>query len=296
MDNNYFESSREKWQRLADLWNKVSPPGRPSSDDIKNYKAEIDKALSGVRAPIIVLMGSTPELRDLLSQYCREKDSKLFCVDMTEDMYNAMTLLLKNNPQNETLVLSNWLEITKHIKPESVDLVVGDFIVGNVGGKIDNLYTEIVTILKKDGYHVTRTDVIDESTLRINDISPLFEKYAEEAKNGKLTIGQASNLFTQQLVFSSWFLNDKKVMSLSYYKDQLETLAKKWANSSDQIKKEMAEYNMDTWGKMTDKVWHNLMKADQEKLIKKYFEIIETRYSNDYNVIQESPIYLLKKK
>jgi len=296
MDNQYFDESRQKWQRMADLWNEFTPPGRPSEDDIANYRKLLDVVLNGSKCPKIVMMGSTPELRELLSDYCESEGSELACVDMTEDMYESMTLLVQKRSENERFVRSNWLEMAKHFETGSIDVVIGDYVVGNIGEKRDELYREINSMLKKDGCFITRNACIDQSTLVVTDISKIFDDCVEKARAGQLTAKEASNFFVQQINFSSWYQNKKNEISLSYYADQLDDLEKKEANSEDPLRKEIMAIYLNSWGKMTDKVWHFTKRETEESFMKKHFEIAETLYSNDYNIVRESPIYLLRKK
>ena len=72
------------WKQMAQIYNALLPPNRPSESDIRIYGKFIKPRLK--KNIIILLFGSTPELRDLLHSACLIYDANLTIVDMTEDI------------------------------------------------------------------------------------------------------------------------------------------------------------------------------------------------------------------
>ena len=96
MEEIKFKTHQKKWERMAELWNEFSKPGRPSKDDIKNYNQLLKIALDKIISPKILILGVTPEIRNLLYKYSQTKNAEIICVDMTKDMYMAMNKFIKH--------------------------------------------------------------------------------------------------------------------------------------------------------------------------------------------------------
>lgn len=136
------------WEEIAKRWYLGIPPWRPSKDDIGIYKKLCGKKLKGN----VLILGATPELRDLVSPLCNQ----LTLVDMSPAMIERTTLLLKHpSHSNEIRIQGDWC--TSLLPNNSFDLVVGDmpwWVLSTLKQK--NLRNKIFTILKDDGSLVTR--------------------------------------------------------------------------------------------------------------------------------------------
>lgn len=289
-----FNNHQKKWAKFSDLWNNFTKPGRPSKDDVKNYNYLVSKSLSAdIKNPSIVVLGSTPEIRDMLFKY---KKAKVFCAEMTKDMYKAMTNLIRNKNRNEKFINVNWVSLSKKIKSDSVDIVIGDYVTGNVGGLENKFFEEINKILKTGGCFITRQQLGGSRIRKIKDLFIELKRLARKVEQEKLTIKEASCYFSNNIILSTWHLNKKNKISLQYIKDDLRKLEEKIANSNNKIWIKMFSIYKNSYGTVEDKYWYDLPKKQIEKKMKNYFLIKDILYSNDYEIAKLSPIYCLKKK
>ena len=110
----------EIWARGARKWPSTTSPWRPSPGDIAIYRRLLSEKAAGGR---VVILGTTPELRDLLA----ELGAAPLLVDMSPDMYRTTSsLLCKADPSQETWIEADWCEA--RLPENSFDLVIGDMI------------------------------------------------------------------------------------------------------------------------------------------------------------------------
>ena len=82
----------EPWKELAGRWKKYyTPPGQPSKDDQKTYLKYIKEVLKNKKEPKVLILGATPELRDLLAKTRAE----VTIIDILMEMISAMSQLTK---------------------------------------------------------------------------------------------------------------------------------------------------------------------------------------------------------
>jgi hypothetical protein len=295
MKKSSFKTHQKKWERMSRLWNEFSKPGRPSKGDIENYDKLLKIALGEKILPKIIVLGGTPEIRDLLYKYSKAKKAEVICVDMTKDMYMAMNKFIKYKNTKEKFISANWLQIAKKIKPESIDIVIGDYAIENIGGNEKQFLRGIAKILKSDGSLITRAQIIDGARNNFK-IYAEFQRICQLVRKMKISVKEASSYFFQNLVFYGWFLNDENKTSLSCINDaDLCDLEKKIKNNQDKIENKVLKQLQKSWYLIKDKYWIVYNRSKLEGIIKKYFSIKKIIYSKDYEIAKQSPIYLLKK-
>lgn len=289
-----FKNHEKKWERMARLWKEFSKPGRPSKGDIKNFFLLAEAILAGKKSPKILVLGSTPEVRDMLFYFREKLKAKIVCADMTKDMYLAMRGFVKKKNKNEVFIETNWLKISDKIKNSSIDLVIGDFVIGNVGGFEKELLNEISKILKKNGYFITRAQIIDGIKLRKNLYLEL-KRQAKAVERKKINIKEASSYFANNVICSGWHLNKENKTSLAFFPEKsysnLDVRVKK---NKNKIEQKVLNQFYKSWWLMKDKYWIVYRKNKLEAIIKHYFNIKKELHSNDYEIAKISPIYLLK--
>ena len=296
MIKNKFKKHQEKWGRMSKLWNKFSKPGRPSEDDIRNYDQLLRTALKNKISPKVVVLGATPEIRILLDKYSKRQSAEIYCVDMTKDMYQAMSALIKNKNPKENFISSNWIEISKKIKPKSIDVVIGDYVIGNVGGSEDKFLKEVSKILKKDGCFITRAQIMDGIKNKFNIIKEL-QRNSQQAKKGQILIKEASSYFANNLILYTWYLNKENKISLSFIADEkFKELDDKVRAKGNSIEKRVLNKFHQSWFLMKDKYWINYKRSKLESILKNNFKIQEMLLSHDYEIAPQSPVYLLRNK
>ena len=85
------EQMKENWKELAKAWDAYQPPAKPSVGEIGFFEYEIKNLLAKNKTIKALVLGATPEFRDLLAKY--KIDTTL--VDVNEDSIKAMTSLMK---------------------------------------------------------------------------------------------------------------------------------------------------------------------------------------------------------
>lgn len=298
MENDVVKKANEKWQIIANNWAKIGPTAKPSTEEIDLYKAITLIELADKKKVNVVICGSTPELRDMCSEYFNDKIETMTCVDATEDMYQAMSKLVKIKNPKEKFVHGNWLELSKYFEKESVDIILGDHIVSNVGGKEDQLFNEIKTILKNDGCFVSKIQHIDADDERVKVI-PAYDKlkdYAQKYEKGEINLKTAFTNFGMYLLFSSFFLNKENQISFSYWEKEINELAQKVEERGNKYEREILDMCEQIWWNWMGAKWTQYEKPIIHKMIEENFYIKDEVMSQGHELVRQTSIYRLKKK
>lgn len=108
------------WRILARRWAKVAPPFRPSSEDLATYRTH----LAGARPSSLLILGATPELRDLAASL---GIARVTLVDRDRVVLAAMSrLVVATDLRHETRVVADWS--TMELPPRSFGAIVGDLV------------------------------------------------------------------------------------------------------------------------------------------------------------------------
>ena len=63
------KSQSKEWKKIASVWKDILSPSRPSLGDIRIYDKFIKQEIKKRKLLKALILGATPELRDLLSKY-----------------------------------------------------------------------------------------------------------------------------------------------------------------------------------------------------------------------------------
>ena len=165
------EENLQIWEDNAACWHASGPPWRPSKDDIRLYQKLAGEKLRGS----VLILGSTPELRDLAGRF----SSRPTLVDISPSMiYKMATLLTEANPSNEVWVKADWLDAP--FPANFFDAILGDmpWWVLSVGQQ-HKLRDKAAELLKPDGILVTRIRIWD-SNRKSDDMRIVLKKYLEK--------------------------------------------------------------------------------------------------------------------
>src|SRR3989344_2055774 len=144
------------WERQSYFWDKVACPVRPSKGDIEIYSNFLKRKS---QKNSILILGSTPEVRDLVS---KETNAKIYVADFSYNMPSAMLRFTQEvDVLKETWIKSNWLELPFPTK--FFDVVLGDVVLHQVTPILEpTLLKKIKYLLKDDGLFITRLFFLDE--------------------------------------------------------------------------------------------------------------------------------------
>jgi SAM-dependent methyltransferase len=167
-DDRGFQATRAEtlaiWERNAEKWPSATSPWRPSPGDVAVYR-RLASAKVGGR---VLVLGTTPELRDLLA----ELGAVPVLVDMSRAMHRATSRLLrKADPSRETWIEADWCDAD--LPPSSFDLVLGDMVWWGISvGKQVELCETIHSALNPDGRLIGRIRFA-VPTRRLEDPNPV---------------------------------------------------------------------------------------------------------------------------
>ena len=131
----------------------LASPWRPSREDIAIYRRHI--AVYADRPSRAIILGATPELRDLLA----ENKIHYIVADQSWNMIVAMGRLLKRaETKKEAWLKTDWRDL--QFPPHYFDLILGDLVLWQFMSKEqDEFLRTISSLISRDGIFITRIHV-----------------------------------------------------------------------------------------------------------------------------------------
>jgi len=279
----------EPWKIFASTWRKITSPGRPTKGEIEIYRKFLQPVLKRKSAQILIL-GATPELRDLLAPY---KNIQVVLVDINLEMILAMIKFMKNKNPNEIWIKADWIKAP--LQENYFDAVLGDFVLQNLPANLQSqLLFKIKKILKPHGFFITRHHCYYQGYRQSINLEELFKIFSGWPANLK-----TANAFWEIGVFcmSRTRSGEHRVIDFwnkikKYYRGN-----ERYYHPNSHIKKilEVGHQLLPL-----DKKWFNLTEKDFEKFLGKYFKTIDCECDFNINLPPEykdwAPIYQLRPK
>lgn len=271
------------WKKMADSWKLLTPPWHPSADNIALYKKLLDKAINGIENPKVLILGATPEIRDMLADY---KNIEIVLADITMEMILAMNELVKReNFSNEIWVKSDWLKMP--LKKDYFDIIFGDYVISQFPEELTNTFLEkIKSLLKPTGRFIHRTIFFNDHTAM--DFDTIIDKFNGIEENRQSVTDIASYCFVGKTTtikngnYYTFSLPLLKTVRDNYEKKNGQN---KWLKALDRV---FAPY---------EKEWFFYGLSETEKILKHHFYIEEKNSESDNGSLQDATfIYSLSKK
>ena len=288
--NNIKKPQSKEWKKIASVWKDILPPSRPSLGDICIYDKFIRQEIKKEKLFKVLILGTTPELRDLLSRYSLlGYNIKVFLLDINSEMIKAMDLLIEIKNKREKKLTGNWVKTS--FKDNFFDLIIGDEVMINIKKeKRTDLLKEIFRILSPGGAFILRASHINFQAKKFT-VKKSFNKYAKLYFQNKLNLNQVINYLLEEFFELSYFKNKKNLISLKFlekdFKKELKSLdSEKWL-----VKKFLKRTKT-----LLNQYWSWESKSEQTKRFRQYFKIKECKASDDYFYAHILPIYYLKSK
>jgi ubiquinone/menaquinone biosynthesis C-methylase UbiE len=148
-----LRSTSSEWKNMVEQWIKITEPSIPSPKEIDFQREYIKKHIDPNKEFKVLILGSTPRLRDLVSEF---ENCKVFLCDINPEMTFAMTELLERaNHEDETWIKASWLDMP--FKDEFFDIILGDITIDNLPFEFHNQYiNEVSRVLKNDRAYLGR--------------------------------------------------------------------------------------------------------------------------------------------
>lgn len=169
-----FNATKEEilkiWENNAKGWHSSSSPWRPSRSDVEIY----EKLAGGKLRGSVLILGATPELRDLTGRY-----TSATLIDISPSMIFETTKLLKEaDPTKEIWARADWCQAP--LPENSFDVILGDmpWWVLSVNQQKD-LCNKMASLLKPDGILITRIRLRDPRR-SLDSLEITLEKYLEK--------------------------------------------------------------------------------------------------------------------
>lgn len=293
MDVNRF--SKIKWDRLASTWVDTGPPASPSNEDIENFRSLLQEGLSETSRGKIMVLGSTPRLRDMLCETEAFTHFEVVCVDFSQQMYERTTKLTKCHNPKEQFFLSDWL--TMDIGRHQFNAALGDKVIDNVmPGNWATLFEKIHYHLQPRGYFIVHL-APQNMTFKHVTFSGSLDKWADYFRRHEGSLGQAASGFWEEILGASAFKGNKR-----YNTQKIERFAKEVKAISDQLSSldqahqaVFNEFIRVFWNSRKDE-WSSYDYVEILSEMAPYFIHDKTAHSKDYNVASIQPIVRMKAK
>ena len=271
------------WIKILNNWDRLTSPGLPSPKEVKIFKKFLSPILRKKR-PKILILGATPELRDLIAAV---KNIETTVLDINLYMILAMTKLLKKKPKNEIYINASWFEAP--LKKNYYDAAVGDFVIPNVMKKdLNTFLANVKKWLKPKAYFITRVNVYSSNDQFVT-LDEAIARYARPP----ITQWKI-NFFSQVGNFNASPMKANREFKIINFRNQLKKYYKngKYIHPDPVVNKFLSKaHNL----MPRDKVWTGYWRDELEKLFSKYF-IIKKVDIHKKDWLDEDPIYMLQKK
>jgi len=280
------------WAEIAECWKKIPCPMHPWPSEMRIYKRFSQEALKGVKYPKILILGATPEMRDLAHSF---KNAEITCVDINLDIILAMSELIKHKERikEEIWVKGDW--ITMPLRKNYYHLILGEAVLGNVEIFLWSKFLKHLNeLLKAKGAFITRV----VTTVNLN--SEWFGKGLDDI----FEYTNANKLNAQELRILLFVrIWHPKIKTMSDY-DIFRTVSEFWHSEKQRffhpdpyIQKLLNQIkeNYNWPPKSNCHRWSSRTKEICEKYLKRYFKIVKIKYGKGETPcpISYHPIYLL---
>jgi len=275
-----------KTKEIAALRAKREASSSPIPEEISIYRTWLKRAIKNKKEPKVLILGATPELRDL----CLGLELATFSADISWDVIDAMTKVMRTQGnEKEIIINTNWLDLDKYLKANLFDVVMGDISISNLRAEEQKRLLGIIyKLLRKNGYFISRCDIFLPNKKR-KSFEEIYSDYLSRKTNWLGFIveycwygpkrGEIYNA-------KSGFTDFKKMFSY-FFCELKEKKPKLRDNDLEKFE------NLISHGK---NVIHVVFpKEIFEKMLKKYFRIV-TIEKIKYTFSEFHPIYILKKK
>lgn len=255
----------------------------PTPEEIKISEIFLKKAFLGKKKTRTLVLGATPELRDLVIRH----NSETVAVDISPKLLFALTNVMqcRDNPNNKYMV-GDWLEMHKFLPKKSFDAVLGDGSLNNIPfNTYDKMFRILSYLLKDTGYIIIRHYVCPD---------PLTKKTPQEIVDNY----NKGNNTLFGLILELGFYTDIRKKAYNHKTKELD-----WSyvyGYYDFVKNQLKEEEIPFFDNMmmhtkSNKTVKPFLPEFKSK-VKKYFSIEKVGFAKAIGHSYMAPIYCLKPK
>jgi len=264
---------------MAQARKKRRSPAAPTQSEQGIIEGFLREAIKGIGNPQVLVLGVTPELRQIaLNNGCW-----VVSVDISSDMIKAMRDLVDcQDRERDKIIQGNWLTVP--FEDNTFDLVLGDASFVNLSsfGDAEKLLLKLNRVLKLDGH------LLLHELVYLPDKKKTFEQIAADYRAGK-TKWPDFYVEMRFLAFFDDFYNPKtKIFPMAEVFREIE---KKFKAG------EITEQEFQGLKTLDTKV-NNLLflREEFEGLLNRDFSVIAVKSGEEFNYCQYFPAFLAKAK
>lgn len=148
-----------KWDALARSWSNFLSPCRPDKEDLEAIQEHLQRRISnGEPCGRLLILGSTPEFRDLIPQMGID----VTIIDQNQSMVDFMQRLQLAPNSKETVVLEDWFSYLPKAEKQ-FDVILCDLTQSNIPyDKRQEFYRSVASALVPGGEFIDRIYKYDE--------------------------------------------------------------------------------------------------------------------------------------
>jgi len=271
--------NRQAWQENAKLWQTYEAPIRPSNGDLFIYNLVLQEIKKNNSCPQALLIGDSPELRDLLAQNGFSTtvvaNNPLAILAMNE-------LLTYRGSKKEKIVIANWQEMD--FVPDSFDIVLSDWGLNCLTHWRDYtmVLASIAKFLKTNGRFVTRLNIFDSTRnkRKVEQIMVDFSKFSQHKFSFLIEMELYSDI-------STYLIDSFQIDLGKFYREEITA-------AYHQGRMTFAQWQ-DFYYPFFDVVMTYPEKQAWESLWSRFFSNLSIKYGNDYLLSDNNPIYIGQK-
>lgn len=259
----------------------------PTKEELAVYKKHLKQAIQTKKNAKALILGATPELRDL----CLEAGCETIAIDISQKVITAMNKVMKHKDSPKNLIKqSDWLKMPDILPKNHFDIALADASLNNLTPKNQVKLLKILTqLLKPNAYFITRNLIYLPNKPKQN-IS-YFQKQYNQNKTTWLMFCFALAYYTnwQPKAYNPKTKKQPVAKLLHLLKSALKKQELKLGKEDNWKIKNIIDH--------AHKIIHyTLPKKDFEKMLKKYFHIKKIAQTKCWAYSEFVPIYVLKKK
>jgi len=289
IDSPIWDIKKQKW--WESFWNGVEAPWRPTKKEVKFWEGKIKEILKKRGKIKVLLLGATPEFRDMLTKYNNKAETTL--LDLNPTAKAAMDKLRKTKNSKEKIVWGDWLKMP--LPNDYFDIVLNDEGFENIDIKNHNkLHQNIKRILKPNGYFLVARICLEYYFKYPITLDSLLRKYKKDISFFKNFQNRLFYLYS--LCSTDKIFYNKKQQAVLMNEKALRKIAKeaskkgiknlkylRWDPRLDYLDLDYREINM-------------FDLKEQKKMINKYFEIEEIYQDLFHPVMKMKYNFVLRPK
>ncbi len=281
---------KKVWDQSAQARAQRKKSSAPTEEELDVYEKCLIRAVKGIKRPRVLIMGATPELRELALKH----DCETVAVDISLPIISAMTT--KENmahalDEKDIAMRCDWLAQHYYLEAGSFDAVMGDVVLNNIPA--DSHYAmlrNLNIVLRKGGCFITRHVVYHPNQKHtFKEIQRLYDEKKIDWMDIVIFLGYYSP--------ADIYNYEAKQFKFSEVAEMFNKLIKNKKIKLRRADKKIIDFVIQRQG-INQLIHITFSKAEFEKMASKYFKVlpVEQHRFTDHSHSFYAPIYCMEAK